>query len=154
MAAWLRLPKVSDSGFGTGLAKLIAIDREHLSQTQAPDADEPVATRRRTVTHAGLRAACRSAAGRATGARDRLAAMCAATALRAGLERTPWFARIWTPAMRSDDARFRLPLAEMLDVRHDVLGRQEGFARTDLRLRHGLRTDVWQQDQNYTHESR
>jgi hypothetical protein len=100
MAAWLRLPKVSDSGFGTGLAKLIAIDREHLSQTQAPDADEPVATRRRTVTHAGLRAACRSAAGRATGARDRLAAMCAATALRAGLERTPWFARIWTPAIQ------------------------------------------------------
>jgi hypothetical protein len=54
------------------------------------------------VTHAGLRgrAACRSAAGRATGARDQLAAMYAATALRAGLERTPWFARIWTRAIR------------------------------------------------------
>jgi hypothetical protein len=42
------------------------------------------------------------------------------------------------------DARFRLPLAEMLDLCHDVLGRQEGLARTDLRLGRGLRTDVWQ----------
>jgi hypothetical protein len=40
------------------------------------------------LTHAGFqgRAAFWSAAGRATGARDQLAAMCAATALRAGLE--------------------------------------------------------------------
>jgi hypothetical protein len=47
------------------------------------------------LTHAGFRgrAACRSAEGRATGARDQLAAMCAATALQAGLERTSWFAR-------------------------------------------------------------
>ena len=52
--------------------------------------------------------------------------------------------------LRSGDARFRLPLAEMLDLCHDVLGRQEGLARTDLRLRRGLRTDVWQQDQNDT----
>ena len=48
------------------------------------------------LTHAGFRgrAACRSAEGRATGARDQLAAMCAATALQAGLERTSRFARI------------------------------------------------------------
>ena len=52
--------------------------------------------------------------------------------------------------LRSGDARFRLPLAEMLDLCHDVLGRQEGLARTDLRLRRGLPTDVWQQDQNDT----
>ena len=54
------------------------------------------------LTHGRFRgrAACRSAEGRATGARDQLAAMCAATALQAGLERTPWFARIWTRAIR------------------------------------------------------
>jgi hypothetical protein len=52
--------------------------------------------------------------------------------------------------LRSGDARFRLPLAEMVDLCHDVLGRQEGLARTDLRLGRGLRTDVWQQDQNDT----
>jgi hypothetical protein len=52
--------------------------------------------------------------------------------------------------LRSGDARFRLPLAEMLDVLRDVLGRQEGLARTDLGLRYGFRTEVWQQDQNDT----
>jgi hypothetical protein len=48
--------------------------------------------------------------------------------------------------LRSDDARFPLSLAEMLDVcRHD-LGRLERFARTNLRLRQWLQADIRQED--------
>jgi hypothetical protein len=49
---------------------------------------------------------------------------------------------------RSDHARFLLPLTERLNVCHHALGRREGFARTNLRLRHGLRAATWQQNQN------
>ena len=49
---------------------------------------------------------------------------------------------------RSDHARFLLPLTERLNVCHHALGRREGFARTNLRLRHGLRAAAWQQNQN------
>jgi hypothetical protein len=49
---------------------------------------------------------------------------------------------------RSDHARFLLPLTERLNVCHHALGRREGFARTNLRPRHGLRAAAWQQNQN------
>jgi hypothetical protein len=44
----------------------------------------------------------------------------------------------------SDDACFPLPLAELLDVCYGDLGGSEGFARTDLRLGHGLRAGIRQ----------
>jgi hypothetical protein len=52
------------------------------------------------VNLASPRAECRSAAGPSTGRRDQLAAMCGATALRAELERTSWFARVRTRRIR------------------------------------------------------
>jgi hypothetical protein len=53
-----------------------------------------------------------------------------------------------TGGPRSDLACSLLPLTEILDVCHQALRRREGFARTNLRLWHGLRAAVWQQNQN------
>jgi hypothetical protein len=40
---------------------------------------------------------------------------------------------------RSDHARFLLPLAELLKIRHRTAGSRESFARTDLCRREGRR---------------
>jgi hypothetical protein len=52
--------------------------------------------------------------------------------------------------LRPGDTRFRLPPAEILDVCHDVLGRQEGLARTDLRLRRGCEPTFGSKTKNDT----